>query len=72
MDYNLIRLEMLQSSASNNLDPRRLSFTTTLQMLANSWLLCAGTGVTEALCTLGQAAWRSERVGHRTGRVEPR
>ena len=28
--------------------------------------------VTEALCTLGQAAWRSERVGHRTGRVEPR
>ena len=55
MDYNLIRLEMLQSSASNNRDPCSLSFTTTLQMLANSWLLCAVTGVLH-LAQIGRPA----------------
>ena len=70
--YNLIRLKMLQSCACNGRDPRSLSFTTTLQLLGTSWLLCAVIGVTSELSTLGQAASGSERVGHRPGRVEPR
>lgn len=70
--YNLIRLKMLQSSASNGRDPRSLSFTTTLQLLGTNWLLCAVIGVTQELSTLGQAASSSERIGHRCGRFEPR
>jgi len=70
--YNLIRLKMLQSCASSGRDPRSLSFTTTLQLLGTSWLLCAVIGVTEELAALGQAASSSERVGHRPGRAEPR
>jgi hypothetical protein len=70
--YNLIRLKMLQSCASNGRDPRSLSFTTTLQLFGTSWLLCAVIGVTPELSALGQAASSSERVGHRPGRFEPR
>lgn len=70
--YNLIRLKMLQSSASSGRDPRSLSFTTTLQLLGTSWLLGAVIGVSEELAALGQAASGSERVGHRPGRAEPR
>ena len=70
--YNLIRLKMLQSCATSGRDPRSLSFTTTLQLLGTSWLLCAVIGVTTGLSTLGQAASSSERVGHRPGRLEPR
>ncbi len=33
--YNLIRLKMLQSCTANGRDPRSVSFTTTLQLLAN-------------------------------------
>jgi len=70
--YNLIRLKMLQSSASRGRAPRSLSFTTTLQLLSTTWLLCAVVGVTCELSTLAQDASSSERVGHRPGRVEPR
>jgi hypothetical protein len=70
--YNLIRLKMLQSCAPSGRDPRSLSFTTTLQLLATNWLLCAVIGVSEEMATLGQQAAGSERVGHRGGRVEPR
>jgi hypothetical protein len=70
--YNLIRLKMLQSSASNNRDPRSLSFATTQQLLATNWLLCAVIGVTPELAKLGQATSSSERIGHRPDRVEPR
>ena len=70
--YNLIRLKMLQSSASNNRDPRSLSFAATQQLLATNWLLCAVIGVTPELAELGQATSGSERVGHRPDRVEPR
>jgi len=70
--YNLIRLKMLQSCTSSGRDPRSLSFTATLQMLATTWLLCAVIGVTAELSALGQAASSSERVGHRPGRAEPR
>ena len=54
--YNLIRLKMLQSCAISGRDPRSLSFTTTLQLLGTSWLLCAVIGVTGELSALGQAA----------------
>ncbi|MEO8498340.1 MAG: IS4 family transposase, partial [Planctomycetota bacterium] len=70
--YNLIRLKMLQSCAASGRDPRSLSFTTTQQLLATNWLLCAVIGVSEELATLGQQTSGSERVGHRDGRVEPR
>lgn len=70
--YNLIRLKMLQSSLATGRDPRSLSFTTTQQMLAASWLLGAVTQTTEELATLGQQVPCSERVGHRIGRTEPR
>lgn len=70
--YNLIRLKMLQSGISAGRDPRSLSFTTTQQMLATSWLLCAVVGVSNELVILGQQIPSSERVGHRNGRAEPR
>ena len=70
--YNLIRLKMLQSCTAQGRDPRSLSFTTTQQLLATNWLLCAVIGVTDELRDLGQQACCSERVGHRQGRVEPR
>ncbi len=70
--YNLIRLKMLQSGSAEGRDPRSLSFTTTMQLLATNWLLCAVIGVTKELAQLGQATACSEQVGHRDGRVEPR
>jgi len=70
--YNLIRLKMLQSCTESGRDPRSLSFTTTLQLLATNWLLCAVIGVSPELATLGQEVPCSQRVGHRDGRVEPR
>ena len=63
---------MLQSSTESGRDPRSLSFTTTLQLLATNWLLCAVIGVSEEMATLGQEVSRSQRVGNRDGRVEPR
>ncbi|RLT03971.1 MAG: IS4/IS5 family transposase, partial [Planctomycetota bacterium] len=42
--YNLIRLKMLQSGVAAGRDPRSLSFTTTQQLLATNWLLCAVIG----------------------------
>lgn len=70
--YNLIRLKMLQSCAVSGRDPRSVSFTTTMQLLATNWLLCAVVGVTPELTALGQAVPISEQVGHRDGRTEPR
>jgi len=70
--YNLIRLKMLQSCAVTGRDPRSVSFTTTMQLLATNWLLCAVVGVTPDLAALGQAVPISQRAGHRDGRTEPR
>ncbi len=70
--YNLIRMKMLQSGAAEGRDPRSVSFTTTMQLLATIWLLCAVIGVTAELAELGQATPCSERVGHRDERIEPR
>jgi len=70
--FNLIRWKMLQSCAAQGRDPRSVSLTTTAQMLATNWLLCAVIGVTAELAELGQTTPCSERVGHRDGRIEPR
>jgi len=72
LGYNLIRLKMLQSCEETGRAPRSLSFTTTQQLLATSWLLCAVIGVPPELAQLGQQTPASERIGHRAGRVEPR
>ena len=63
---------MLQSGVAAGRDPRSLSFTTTQQLLATIWLLCAVIGLTDELSLHGQQACCSEQVGHRDGRVEPR
>jgi hypothetical protein len=70
--YNLIRLKMLQGGVEGGRDPRSLSFTTTQQLLATNWLLCAVIGVTPELSALGTTMSCSERVGHRGDRIEPR
>ena len=70
--YNLIRLKMLQSCAAQGCDPRSMSFTATMQLLATNWLLCAVIGVTAELVELGEVMPCSEQVGHREGRIEPR
>jgi len=70
--YNLIRLKMLQACVANGRDPRSVRFTTTQQLLATHWLLCAVIGVTTELVSLGQHVACSEQVGHREGRIEPR
>ena len=69
--YNLVRLKMLQSCAVTRRMPRTLSFTTTLQLLANNWLLAAVV-LNKELVQLGLQTSSSEVVGNRPGRVEPR
>ena len=69
--YNLIRMKMLQSCAANRRMPRTLSFTTTLQLLANNWLL-ASVILTREMVDLGQQISSSEVVGNRPDRIEPR
>ena len=69
--YNLIRIKMLQSCAANGRMPRTLSFTTTMQLLANNWLL-ASVILTDELIELGQQTCSSEVVGNRPDRIEPR
>ena len=70
--YNLVRTKMLQAAVPAKRDPRTMSFTTTLQMLTANWVLCGVIGVTDEQARLGQTMPRSERVGHRPGRHEPR
>jgi hypothetical protein len=69
--YNLITMKMLQSCAMKGRMPRSLSFTTTLQLLANNWLL-ASVMLTPELVQLGLETSSSETVGNRLDRVEPR
>lgn len=75
--YNLIRQSMLQSAHEAERQPDELSFTATLQMLANGWLLAAvvvdGTcDAAEPLVRLRVIHGGSHRVGNRPDRVEPR
>lgn len=69
--YNLIRLKMLQGAAVDGCMPRTLSFTTTMQMLATSWVVAAVIK-TDELIALGNQATTSQRVANRPDRVEPR
>src|SRR3954447_1995567 len=75
--YNLIRQSILQSAHEAERGPDELSFTATMQMLANSWLTAAvvvdETGdVAEPLVRLRVIHGGSHRVGNRPDRVEPR
>jgi hypothetical protein len=69
--YNLVRIKMLQSCAVSGDMPRSLSFTTTLQLLSASWVL-ASIMLTEELIELGSQVSRSQTVGNRLDRIEPR
>lgn len=75
--YNLIRQSMLQSGHEADRQVDELSFTATMQMLANSWLVAAvvvdGTcDAAEPLVRLRVIHGGSHRVGNRPDRVEPR
>jgi len=69
--YNLIRFKMLQSAVACGRMPRSLSFTTTLQLFATTWLLASVTR-TQELIELGTAMPASQTVGNRLNRIEPR
>ncbi len=75
--YNLIRQSMLQSAHEAECEPDELSFTATMQMLANSWLVAAvivdgSCDASEPLVRLRLIHGGSHRVGNRPDRVEPR
>jgi hypothetical protein len=75
--YNLIRQSMLQSASVAKCQPRQLSFTATMQMLANTYLTASAlddtnSDVRERLIGLRLLQGRSHRVGNRPDRVEPR
>lgn len=75
--YNLIRQSILQSAVTTELRPEQLSFTATMQMLANTWLTaavitCSYRGARELLIELRLTHGGSHHVGDRPNRVEPR
>ena len=75
--YNLIRQSILQSAHESDRQPDQLSFTATMQMLANSWLLAAvvvdeNGDAADPLIRLRVIHGGSHRVGNRPNRVEPR
>lgn len=75
--YNLIRHSILQSAMASEQRPEQLSFTATMQMLANTWLMASvitslQPGVRESLIELRLTHGGSHRVGNRPNRVEPR
>lgn len=70
--YNLVRLKMLQSGYAANREIRSMSFTETYQLLSTNWLLCACSGVNDAMAEASQAQGACAIVGNRPGRSEPR
>ena len=75
--YNLIRQSMLQSAAGEQLQPAQLSFTASLQMMTNTWVLSAvppivSMSVRERLIALRILNGQTHRVANRPNRVEPR
>ncbi|MDB5334976.1 MAG: transposase family protein [Planctomycetaceae bacterium] len=74
--YNLIRQSMLQSAAVKRCRPRTLSFTASLQMLANQWLIAATlpsrSSAHARMVTVRLINGCAHRVGNRSDRVEPR
>lgn len=69
--YNLIRFKMLQSAASCRRMPRTMSFTTTQQSLATTWLLACVTNAPK-LIQLSLEMSASQIIGNRPDRIEPR
>jgi hypothetical protein len=75
--YNLIRQSILQSAHQAERQSDALSFTATMQMLANTWLTAAVVvagecAATDPLVVLRVIHGGSHRVGNRPDRVEPR
>lgn len=72
----MTRQSMLQSAAAKRCRPRTLSFTASLQMLANQWLIAATlppqSSARARLVTLRLANGGTHIVGNRPARVEPR
>jgi hypothetical protein len=72
--YNLVRLTILNSSSLFGMQPRAISFTASLSMVASGWTSVFGMS-SEMFCAFGSYNLRElskQRVGHRGGRVEPR
>jgi hypothetical protein len=75
--YNLIRQSILQSARGAKRRPNELSFTATMNMLANTWLTAAvvddaNFDADQPLVALRVDHGGSHRVGNRPDRVEPR
>jgi hypothetical protein len=75
--YNLIRQSMLQSARVAKYRPDQLSFTATMQMLANTYVVAAvvddeNSEPRQRLISLRLFHGHSHRVGNRPDRVEPR
>jgi hypothetical protein len=75
--YNLIRQSILQSAQASDEHPEHLSFTATMQFLANTWLLAAATPLPptpapDPLIALRLTHGHSHIVGNRPNRIEPR
>jgi len=75
--YNLVRQSMLQSAQAGDVLPHQLSFTASLQMLTNTWVLAAvppmvTIGDNQRVIALRILNGHSQRVGNRPNRVEPR
>ena len=72
--YNLIRQKMLQAALASGKSPRQLSFTAAMQQIAAAWAVTPLLSEAEAsvlIATL-QKHLKSQRVGNRPDRVEPR
>ena len=68
---------MLQSAQANAARPEHLSFTATMQFLANTWLPAVvaslpPTDTPDALILLRLTQGQAHRVGNRPNRIEPR
>lgn len=67
--YNVTRLLMAQAACQAAVDPRALSFKHTLQ-LCTEWLACGLSATANGHRLIALTA--QSRVGHRSGRLEPR
>ena len=72
MTYNMVRMKMLQGGHAAGREHRSMSFTETYQLLSTNWLLCACTGVSEAMSQSAQQQSLVAVIGHRPDRCEPR
>lgn len=74
--YNLVRQSILQSALASEARPEQLSFTATMQLLANTWLVAAvippSTAAEDPLIALRLTHGPCHPVGKRPNRIEPR